>query len=171
MPSFFLGDKGHVKRMGVLFYIFIGVKKQLWYRLGCSVGTFAIPLGYLLEALFKIPNECPVLMATWLFRATWLSFTTCLSSRGKLTVAFVCCRTVRMAAIYQLKIKYDQDKFGVFFFRCKTPGKLEDKQAVNEHRVARKSHDVTQKKMPSPGAFQSTTRLVWNKLAVSKTLF
>ena len=36
-------------------------------------------------------------------------FTTRLSSRGKLTVAFVCCRTVSMVATYQLKIKYVQD--------------------------------------------------------------
>ena len=33
----------------------------------------------------------------------------------------------------------------------------EDKHTVNEHQVARKSHDATQKKMPSRGAFQSTT--------------
>ena len=74
-------------------------------------------------------------------------------------MAFVCRRTVRMAAIYQLKIKYDQDKFGVFFFRRKTPVSfpLGDKHAVNEHHVARKSHDATQKKKPSRGAFQSTT--------------
>ena len=36
----------------------------------------------------------------------------CLSSRGKLTRLFVCHRTVKMAPVYQLKIKYDQDKFG-----------------------------------------------------------
>ena len=34
---------------------------------------------------------------------------------------------------------------------------LEDKHMMNEHPVARKSHDATQKKMPSCGAFQSTT--------------
>ena len=34
---------------------------------------------------------------------------------------------------------------------------LEDKHTVNEHHVARKSHDATQKKMPSRGAFQCTT--------------
>ena len=34
---------------------------------------------------------------------------------------------------------------------------LEDKHATNEDRVARKSHDATQKKMASRGAFQSTT--------------
>ena len=33
---------------------------------------------------------------------------------------------------------------------------LEDKHAMNEHHVARKSHDATQKKMSSHGAFQST---------------
>ena len=31
--------------------------------------------------------------------------------RRKLTVLFVCHRTVSMTAVYQLKIKYDQDKF------------------------------------------------------------
>ena len=30
---------------------------------------------------------------------------------------------------------------------------LEGKQVVNEHHVIRKSHDATQKKMPSRGAF------------------
>ena len=51
------------------------------------------------------------------FRIGCCSFTTYLSSRVKLTVLFVCYRTVRMAAIYQLKIKYDQDKFGAVFLR------------------------------------------------------
>ena len=55
-------------------------------------------------------------------------------------MAFVCCRTVRMAAVCQLKIKYDQDKFGVFFLCAKRP--------VNEHRVAQKSHDAKQKNCP-----------------------
>ena len=32
-------------------------------------------------------------------------------------MVFVCHRTFGMAAVYQLKIKYDQGKFGVFFFR------------------------------------------------------
>ena len=54
-------------------------------------------------------------VASWLFRITWCSFTTCLSSRKKLTVLFVCHRTVSVAAVYQLKIKYDQDKFGAVF--------------------------------------------------------
>ena len=47
---------------------------------------------------------------------------------------------------------------------------LEDKHVVNEHHVIQKSHDATQKKMSSRGAFQRTTWLVWNKLAASKTL-
>ena len=34
---------------------------------------------------------------------------------------------------------------------------LEDKHVVNEHYVIRKSHDTTQKKMSSPGAFHRTT--------------
>ena len=66
-------------------------------------------------------------------------------------MAFVCRRTVRVDAIYQLKINYDQDKFGVFFLRRKT-FPFEDKHAVNEHHVARK-----REKMFSRGAIQSTT--------------
>ena len=34
------------------------------------------------------------------------SITTCLCSRGKLTLVFVCHKTVSMAAVYRLKIKY-----------------------------------------------------------------
>ena len=39
------------------------------------------------------------------------------------------------------------------------PGKLsfEDKHVMNEHHVARKSHDTAQKNMPSRGAFQCST--------------
>ena len=33
--------------------------------------------------------------------------------KKKLTVVFVCHRTVNIGAVYQLKIKYDHDKFGV----------------------------------------------------------
>ena len=51
-------------------------------------------------------------VASWLFRITWCSFIACLSSRRKLTVLFVCHRTVGMTAVYQVKTKYDQDKFG-----------------------------------------------------------
>ena len=68
----------------------------------------------------------------------------------------VCHRTVSMAAVYHLKIKYDQDKFGVFFLDAKhlVSFPLEDKHVVNECHVV---HDATQKKMPSRGAFQCTT--------------
>ena len=40
-----------------------------------------------------------------------------------------------MATVYQLKIKYDQDKFGVVFLDAKHPVSfpLEDKHFVNEH--------------------------------------
>ena len=64
-----------------------------------------------------------------------------------------------MDVIYQLKIKYDQDKFRVFLLDAKHPVSFpfNDKHAVNEHHVARKSHDATQKKMSSRGAIQSTT--------------
>ena len=55
-----------------------------------------------------------------------------------------------MAAIYQLKIKYDLDKFGVFSLDAKRPVNfpLEDQHTVNEHHVARKSYDATQKQIP-----------------------
>ena len=62
------------------------------------------------------------------------------------------------------------------FFRCIRHDKkgvsfpLEDKHIVNEHHVIRKSHDATEKKMSSRGAFQCTTWWVSNKLAASKTL-
>ena len=54
---------------------------------------------------------------------------------------------VSMAAVYQLKIKYDQDKFGVVFLDAKGPVSfpLEDKHVVNDHHVVLKSHDATQK--------------------------
>ena len=53
-----------------------------------------------------------------------------------------------MAAVYQLKINYDQDKFRMFFLDAKRPVSfpLEDKHVVNEHHVMRKSLDATQKK-------------------------
>ena len=80
-----------------------------------------------------------------------------------LTVLFVCHRTVSVAAVYQLKIKYDQEKFRAVFLDAfdaiKGPVSfpLEDKHVVNEHHVIRKSHDATQKNMSSSGAFQRTT--------------
>ena len=54
-------------------------------------------------------------VASWLFRITWCSFTTCLTSTRKLTVLFVRHRTVSMTAVYQVKIKYDQEKCGAIF--------------------------------------------------------
>ena len=68
-------------------------------------------------------------------------------------VIFVCHRTVSMVAVYQQKIKYDQDKFRAVQRLCLP---LEDKHVVNENRVIRKSHDATQKKMSSRGTFQYT---------------
>ena len=46
-----------------------------------------------------------------------------------------------MAAVYHLKIKYDQDKFAAVFLEAKRPVsfRLEDKHVVNEHRVVRRS--------------------------------
>ena len=65
-----------------------------------------------------------------------------------------------MTAVYQLKIKYYQDKFGfldVFnAIKRAVSFPLEDKHVVNEHHVIRKSHDATQKKMSLRGAFQCT---------------
>ena len=53
-----------------------------------------------------------------------------------------------MAAVYQLKIKYDQEKFGAVLWQTKSAVSfpLEDKHVVNKHHVKRKSHDDTQKK-------------------------
>ena len=102
----------------------------------------------------------------------WFSYV--INSSGKLTVLFVCHRTVSMTAVYQLKIKYDQDKFEAVFLDAFDTIKravsfpLEDKHVVNEHHVIWKSHEATQK-MSARGAFQCTTWLVWNVLAASKT--
>ena len=62
-------------------------------------------------------------------------------------MVFFCHRTVSMAAVYQLKIKYDQDKFGVVFLeaKCLVSFPLKDKHIVNEHHVVQKSHDATEK--------------------------
>ena len=51
---------------------------------------------------------------------------------------------VSMAAVYQLKIKYDQEKFGVVPWQTKrvVTFPLEDKHVLNEHHVIRKSHDA-----------------------------
>ena len=85
------------------------------------------------------------------FVLLWLlcSFTTCLSSGGKLIALFVSHRTVSMAAVYQLKIKYDQEKFGpVVLDAIDTISfPFEDKHVVSEPHVIRKSH-ATQKKCP-----------------------
>ena len=73
----------------------------------------------------------------------------------KLTVAFVCRRTVRMDAIYQLKIKNMIRTSSECFSldaKCPVSFPFEDKHAVNEHHTARKSHDTTQKNMSSRGA-------------------
>ena len=55
-----------------------------------------------------------------------------------------------MAAVYQLKIKYDQDKFrvGVFFLDAfdKISFPFVHKHVVNEHHIMQKSHDAIQEK-------------------------
>ena len=64
-----------------------------------------------------------------------------------------------MATVYQLKKKYDQDKFQSDFLDAKHPVSfpLEDKHVVNEHHIVQKGHDARQKIMSSRGAFQCTT--------------
>ena len=58
---------------------------------------------------------------------------------------FVCHRTVSMTAVYQVKIKYDQDKFGAIFLDAFDTIKravsfpLEDKDVVNENHVNEKA--------------------------------
>ena len=61
-------------------------------------------------------------------------------------MVFLFLRTVSMVAVYQLKMIYDQDKFGVSFLDAKrlVSFSLEDKH-VNECRVIRKSDDATGK--------------------------
>ena len=63
-------------------------------------------------------------------------------------MVFICRRTVSLAAVYQLKMKYDQDKFRVIFLDAKRPVSfpLEDKHLVNEHHVVRNSHDAPHRK-------------------------
>ena len=48
-----------------------------------------------------------------------------------------------MAAVYHLRIKYDQDKFAAVFLEAKrlVSFTLEDKHVLNEDHVVRKSHD------------------------------
>ena len=84
-------------------------------------------------------------------------------------MVFVCHRTVSMAAVYQLNIKYDQDKFRVVISDAKhaVSFPLGYKHVVNEHRVRRKSHDATQEKCPHVvlfnvprNWFETTSRLL-----------
>ena len=72
-------------------------------------------------------------------------FTTCLSSRGMLIDVFVCHKTVSIAAVYLLKIKYDQDNFGLVFVHAKRliSFPLEDKHVVNESHVFLSSYRKT----------------------------
>ena len=64
--------------------------------------------------------------------------------KRKVYHAFYRHRTVSMTAVYQLTIKYDQDKFGAVFFeyvfnviKRAVSFPLEDKHVVNEHHVIR----------------------------------
>ena len=80
-------------------------------------------------------------------------------NKRKLTVVYVCTRTVRMTAVYRLKIKYDQEKFGVDLLGAKSPlsAPLEDKIVVNEHHLVGKKRRMHTKRVISRGAFQGTT--------------
>ena len=55
-----------------------------------------------------------------------------------------------MAAVYQLKIRFVQDKFGAVLWQTKSAASfpLEDKHVVNEHHVIRKGLDATRKICP-----------------------
>ena len=66
-------------------------------------------------------------------------------NKRKLTVVYACNRTVRMTGVYRLKIKYDQEKFGVDLLGAKSPlsAPLEYKHVVNEHHLVRKSQNAT----------------------------
>ena len=76
-------------------------------------------------------------------------------------MVFVSHRTVSRAAVYQLKIKYDQNEIrsGCLDMRKRAVSfPLEDKHIVNEQHVIRKSHDATLKEVSaSRGAFRCTT--------------
>ena len=100
-------------------------------------------------------------VASWLFRIMWCSFTTCLLFKTKANHGFfVCHRTVSMAAVYQLKIKYDQDKFRVFF-------QTQNAQwALNLLKINTLWLNITKKSRrytSSHGTFQCTMCLIWNK--------
>ena len=56
---------------------------------------------------------------------------------------FVYHRTVSMAAVYQLKIKYGQDKFRFLDAKSAASFPLEDKHVVNEHHVLRHAERVS----------------------------
>ena len=114
-------------------------------------------------------------LASWLFHITWCSFTICLSSRGKLTLLFVC-HELSVWPLFSAEYKIRSGQIRSSFLDALDAIKrevsfhLEDKHVVNEHHALRKSHDATQK-MSSRGAFQCTMWLVQNKLVASKTLF
>ena len=82
-----------------------------------------------------------------------------LTSRTKLTVLFVCHKTVSKIWPGQIWSGF-LDTFDTIKRAVSFP--VNDKYVVNEHHVIRKSHDATEKKMSSRGAFQCTTWMVWN---------
>ena len=67
-------------------------------------------------------------------------------SKRKAHPAFVCRRTVNMAAANQLKLKYDQDKFGAV-------------HVVNDHRVVRKIQNATPVKCPQVVHYAGKNRI------------
>lgn len=87
---------------------------------------------------------------SWLLHITWCPFTTCLSSRGKLTTLLACPKTVSMTYCLSAEDKIWSGQILSVFFKnifdvISFP--LEDKH-MNEHYATRKSHYATQEKCP-----------------------
>ena len=106
----------------------------------------------------------------------WCSFTTCLSSRGKLIGCFVSKRPPQIFPDHILSSADKQQPCWQSYGRQKPQTAamltilwqtktmvgflLEGKHVVNEHHMIWKSHDAT-RKMPSHGALQCTTPHDW----------
>ena len=81
-------------------------------------------------------------------------------------MVFVCHKTVSIAAVYQLKIKYDQDNFGLVFVHAKRliSFPLEDKHVVNELHVFLSSYRNTSGSLGERKRFsiEFENKCVWN---------
>ena len=112
-------------------------------------------------------------VASWLFRITWCSFSTSLSSRGKLVTRLPCRMRLKSRSEFVLIIFYLQLIKGSHAGSAiadKKHGKLSSSWQTRcewTSRNTKKSWRHTEK-MSLRGAFQCTTRLVWNKLAAPK---